>query len=304
MSIFNRGMVSVIIPSYGRSQYLERAINSALNQTYKNIEIIVVNDNEAGSEGYNSFLSVATEFKMHKNIIFFSDGVNKGGGEARNVGIQNSHGEYLTFLDDDDFYCEHKIEKQISYMLDKDLDVCLCNMFFLQGNKYKKVSNCMARGTTVSSFIMHGNAYTPMIMAKKDIIIKVHGFEHTPRFQDHTLMIKLLGAGAKCEILNEQLFTHNNHDGIRITYSDKLSKGYEIRWGMEERYLHLLSNNDLELYYVKKCAIKMKINRGKKNYTAAVSDFMEMCSHIKSYRSLYIGIKSFIRVIIFPNKPV
>ena len=104
-------MVSVIITTYKRAEFLERAIDSVLNQSYKDIEIIVVDDN-----GLNSPYSIYTQNVMKKyssndKIKYIQHKTNKNGAAARNTGIQASVGEYITFLDDDDFFLKNRISE-------------------------------------------------------------------------------------------------------------------------------------------------------------------------------------------------
>ena len=111
--------VSIIIPVYNAEKYLERSINSILKQTYKNIELILVDD---GSK--DNSLRVCQEFsKKHKNIITIHK-ENGGVSEARNTGIQHATGDYIEFVDADDSIDENCVEKLVSGI--KDADVCLC----------------------------------------------------------------------------------------------------------------------------------------------------------------------------------
>jgi GT2 family glycosyltransferase len=112
-------MVSVIIPSFNRFKYLLNAIKSVKEQTYKNIEIIVVNDCSTQKEYYTFDFKTLGENvyiihlpKHSKNIL----GKVSGGGHSRNIGMMLTSGKYIAFLDDDDYFLPTKIEKQISAM--------------------------------------------------------------------------------------------------------------------------------------------------------------------------------------------
>ena len=111
----NKPKVSVIIPSYNRFDYLTNAINSVLNQTYKHIEIIVINDGSTQEE--------------YKEVNLISDKINLvnleknqkliygfGPGDIRNFGLEKATGKYVAFLDDDDYWLENKLETQISLL--------------------------------------------------------------------------------------------------------------------------------------------------------------------------------------------
>jgi len=104
--------ISVIIPAYNRANYLTEAINSVLSQTYRNFELIVVND---GSQDNTEEI-----LKKYVGKIKYFYQENNGVSSARNKGIDNSKGEFLCFLDSDDLWEKKKLEKQIDYFNTKN----------------------------------------------------------------------------------------------------------------------------------------------------------------------------------------
>lgn len=106
--------VSVIIPTYSRPQNLLRSIRSVFSQTYREIEIIVVDDNGQGTQ-YQLETETALKcyIEEHK-LIYIKHQYNKNGSAARNTGLRACTGEYFTFLDDDDYLYPQKIEKQVN----------------------------------------------------------------------------------------------------------------------------------------------------------------------------------------------
>ncbi|MFN0140822.1 MAG: glycosyltransferase family 2 protein [Pyrinomonadaceae bacterium] len=107
-------LVSVIIPNYNYANYVCEAINSALDQTYENLEIIVVDDGSADNS--------AEIFKGYGDKITTIFQQNAGVSAARNNGVKHSSGEYVAFLDADDFWLPQKIEKQVNlFESEKDL---------------------------------------------------------------------------------------------------------------------------------------------------------------------------------------
>ena len=107
-------LVSVIITTYKRSEFLTRAINSVLKQTYKNFEVIIVDDNNKNDE-YSKFTQTLLETYINRNEIkIIQHDENKGISAARNTGIKEANGEYIAFLDDDDEFLPKKIELQIN----------------------------------------------------------------------------------------------------------------------------------------------------------------------------------------------
>jgi glycosyltransferase involved in cell wall biosynthesis len=113
-------MVSVIIGSYNRYELLLRSIDSVINQTYKDIEIIVVDDCSIDDRYEN--------LKSRKDIRFFKTDKNSGlPAVPRNIGIDNAKGDWICFLDDDDYFLPNKIEKQMEYS--KDYNFLCCDAY-------------------------------------------------------------------------------------------------------------------------------------------------------------------------------
>jgi glycosyltransferase involved in cell wall biosynthesis len=106
--------VSIVIPIYNGSKYMKEAIDSALAQTYKNFEIIVVND------GSNDDGKTAEIAKSYGNKIRYFEKKNGGVSTALNLAISKMTGEYFSWLSHDDVYYPNKLEKQIEYILDND----------------------------------------------------------------------------------------------------------------------------------------------------------------------------------------
>ena len=101
-------LVSVVIPTYNRKKYLEEAIVSVVNQTYKCFEILVIDD--GSNENYAELICS----KYDKCTYLYKQ--NGGLSSARNFGIKHSKGDYIAFLDDDDYWRNDKLEKQVAVL--------------------------------------------------------------------------------------------------------------------------------------------------------------------------------------------
>lgn len=121
-------MVSIIIPSYQRPVSLKRAIDSCLTQTYSDIEVIVVDDNNPDTDARKETESVMEEYSNTPNITYLKHDKNRNGSAARNTGIRSAKGEYITFVDNDDILFPDKIEKQVRKLesLPKQYGVAFC----------------------------------------------------------------------------------------------------------------------------------------------------------------------------------
>ncbi|WP_158849969.1 glycosyltransferase family 2 protein [Algibacter sp. L1A34] len=211
-------IISVIIPTYKRSVRLPLAINSVLNQTYTPIEIIVVDDNH--NDDYKiETRKILEPYIAENKIIYISHNSNQGGCVARNTGAFAAKGDYIAFLDDDDFYEPTKLEEQIIFLNQNiSLDACMCSMFRIDENNQQIVSReNIARGETLKETIKDGNLFTSMLLIKKEVFIKLKGFSDIPRFQDKYFHLKFLDKGYKIGVLDKQLLTLVEHKEYRIS---------------------------------------------------------------------------------------
>lgn len=109
-------LVSIITPVYNSERYIAECIESVLNQSYKNIEMIIIDDGSTDNSE-----SIIKKYANSFHIIkYMKNSKNKGAWYARNIGIENSKGRFIAFLDADDIYKEDKIKKQINFMLENN----------------------------------------------------------------------------------------------------------------------------------------------------------------------------------------
>ena len=109
-------MVSVIIPTYNREKTILRAINSVLDQTYKEIELIIVDDGSI-----DNTRKIVESLNCQKIKYIYQK--NGGAAKARNTGIIAASGEYISFQDSDDYWYPEKLEKQLAELEDKNADI-------------------------------------------------------------------------------------------------------------------------------------------------------------------------------------
>lgn len=126
-------LVSIVIPTHNRASLLNKSIISALEQSYSNIEIIVVSD------GYDDKTDslMKSVVSTHNNVFYYTYPEAKGGNYARNFGIKHSNGDYIAFLDDDDIWYKDKIQKQMDiFSSNKDIGlVCTGVNAIYEGEK-------------------------------------------------------------------------------------------------------------------------------------------------------------------------
>ena len=126
-------LVSVIIPLYNSEKYIAETLKSVLNQSYKNIEVLVIDD---GSK--DDGLSVAKNFE-NAHVKIFSQS-NKGASAARNYGLREAKGKYIQFLDADDLLSTNKIESQVTLLEKEESKIALCPIaHFFEGDNLGEI---------------------------------------------------------------------------------------------------------------------------------------------------------------------
>jgi glycosyltransferase involved in cell wall biosynthesis len=174
-------LVSVIIPVYNRTDILPRAVRSVLNQTYDNLEAIVVDD--GSTEDIKGVLDTFDDDRIH----YIRHEANRGVAAARNTGIRSAHGEYIAFLDSDDEWFEHKIERQLSDLIDRGDDY---QISYHAADFYKDADSKIAGRSAfdkegeILQYALEQNCVGIVTMVmKRDHVLSMGGFNE--RFRGH-----------------------------------------------------------------------------------------------------------------------
>jgi glycosyltransferase involved in cell wall biosynthesis len=213
-------LVSIIIPCYNDSEFIEKAVFSALNQTYSNIEVIVVDD------GSNSKTKLVLN-KLESKITKLISQENQGQSIARNNGIREAKGEYILNLDSDDFFepdfCLKAVNK---FQEDEAIKIvtCLANRF----SKKRTIDIFTPRGGDINNFLFANSALGSSMFKRKDWEFCGGYEEQLPilGFEDWEFYIQLLKQGGYAYVINEILFNYqvkknSTTDRIRDLKLDK-----------------------------------------------------------------------------------
>ena len=166
--------VSVIIPTYNREEFITETINSVLNQTYKDFEIIVVDDGSTDNTKQK-----LESFKLKIKLI---EQKNSERAIARNNGVRNSKGEYLAFLDSDDVWIKNKLEKQVE-LLDSKPEVILTYGQSLRINEHGQKIKIAKRqiegysGEVFENLLLRNFIASPTPIIRREYFDKTEGFQ-------------------------------------------------------------------------------------------------------------------------------
>lgn len=193
----NTPLVSCVIPSYKRSDTLARAIDSVLNQSYKNTEVLVVDDNILGDEYSNNLHEIIKKYEDEPRVKLVVQERHINGAEARNAGVRASSGDYIAFLDDDDEWMPDKIERQMNIMkADPDLGGVAGGATLWEGDR--EVSHLPKKTVTENNLLFNVlirkvDFATSTFLCKKSAFESIGGFDiNLVRSQDLQLFADFL----------------------------------------------------------------------------------------------------------------
>lgn len=205
MNIKNEPLISIIIPTYNRADLLPRSIESVLNQTYKNFELIIVDDKSTDE----SLKVIKKYLNEDKRIKLIKHSKNLGGSIARNTGIKESKGKYVAFQDSDDEWLPEKLELQVKKILkNKEIDVVSCGVVYHdQAGKIADqfIPSEMGKNLFEKMIVKEIVPGTQSILVKRSCLENVGGFDITPANQDYMLYIKLAKEKYFFDFINKPL---------------------------------------------------------------------------------------------------
>lgn len=232
--MIKEGLVSVVITTYKRElAVLKEAIDSVVAQTYPAIEIILVDDNGAGSEHQINNAKLAAEYG--DKVIYKVNEKNSGVQFSRNRGILESQGEFVACLDDDDIWTANKIEEQVKILSkDSSIGLAYCNGYrFFDGNMqdtelYQEYEITGANITFEMMLDMDYVGSTSHPLIRKECFARVGVFDvNMPARQDYEMWLRIAKGGYGIVGTNQALFYYRSHRGERIsTNSKKCYIGY------------------------------------------------------------------------------
>jgi len=207
-------LISIIIPCYNDAQYIEQAVNSALNQSYPNKEVIVVDD---GSNNETKAILKKIEPKITKLITQ----ENKGQSTARNLGIREAKGLYILILDSDDYFEPTFCEKAIVLFQQNEtvkIVTCQANLIFDNAKSYVFTPG----GGTIANFLLINGALGTSMFKKTDWET-CGGYDESMRqgFEDWEFFIRLLKNDGIVEVIQEPLYNYRKRKDSTTSAANK-----------------------------------------------------------------------------------
>jgi teichuronic acid biosynthesis glycosyltransferase TuaG len=214
--------ISIILPTFNRSKILKETINNIQNQTFKNYELIIINDSST-----DDTLSVIERFqKKDSRIIIINNPHNLGCASSRKIGLQYCNNELIVFIDDDDQWDNEKLMQQYNAMINNDSNMVISDYYILKKrNKTYQKMNLFAQNFK-NEILKKPGPFFQCIMIKKELIKLIDDPFDTQSIpsEDWNFFIELSKLNPKIHYINKPLFTwkiHNNNQSLNLNKEAK-----------------------------------------------------------------------------------
>ena len=244
----NNIMLSVIVPVYNVEKYLEDCVESLLNQTYREYEIILVDDGSTDSSG-----EICDMLAKRSEKIQVIHKENGGLSSARNIGLKEARGRYIGFVDSDDYIMPTMYEKLIKAMSRHKAQIAVCQYFSfltndLLGKKSEETKSTHISGKVCNKheafkmFFIHQISESVCDKIYSAELLKDCWFAEGEINEDTNVVFRLLEKSSKTIVIHQELYGYRTRQGS-ITKS-----GYSDKFRIVERHLHEIKHTIVQRY--------------------------------------------------------
>ncbi|WP_160243650.1 glycosyltransferase [Acinetobacter indicus] len=276
-------LVTVYIPTFNRVELLKRAVDSVRKQTYKNLEIIIVDD--CSKDGTHEYLEEIS--KQDSRIQYFIKEKNSGACISRNIAIENAKGKFITGLDDDDYFMNNRIEEFVKNWDDKFK--CIFSNLLLKKTEntfrsnYRLAMKDIVRGEDLLKANFIGN----QIFTKSNYLKEIQGFDSKMQvWQDLECWYRVLGKDGLGKRVKKELYVvdmSHPHERISHNKGEKVLNTY--LYFIEKHSLSIRQSEDLKTHMIPYKGIKLP-------YSTFIRKFM----NYKTLGTFNLLIKNSLRV--------
>lgn len=278
----NKEKISIIVCVYNTEKYIEKCIDSILNQTYKNIELVIVNDCSVD----NSISIIKEKQKSDKRIVLIDNKENKGLSYSRNIALEKSTGDYIGYIDSDDYIAEDYYEKLLKALKKENADISICDMklVYEYNNTFTKIK---CGGPKKTDFINCGLAASACNKLFKRKIIKQYKFSEGKVNEDLAVVLPLI---INCnKVAYEENVVYNYVQRDNSIQNSKISdKRFDIFYGVDltlERIKNVKNYKEYEdiIVFQQLISLFLYVFTNEKNFFKRIKWFKKYSKLIKKY---------------------
>ena len=238
--------VSVIIPVYNVEKYIKKCLDSLVNQTLSDIEIIVVNDGTPD----NSQIIIDEYVKNYPDKVISIVKENGGQGSARNIGLEKATGEYIGYVDSDDYVELNMYEELYDKAKENDSDIVICGNNIVYENNYNKITeiNYDNKYNDFENAFFGKMAVWNKLYKKKMLINNNIKFKEKVWYEDFAFTLKTLVNAKNIDFLDKTLYNYLWREGSTMN-NNNVKRNLEILDAFDDIRNYLISNDLLNKYY-------------------------------------------------------
>lgn len=291
-------LVSIVVPVYNVDKYLDKCINSIINQEYKDLEIILIDDGSTDESGKKCDL-----WAKKDNRIRVIHKENGGLSDARNVGIDNAKGYYISFIDSDDFISEQYIQELYENIINTESDISICNPYYYYEQddntkiveRYKiKIDRIVGNSIDMTKVLLYqkyfdtsawGKLYKTELFKKNKIY-----YPKGKLYEDIATTYKVFLKAKKIVFINKNLYFYRQRsDSIMSSKFNKKEMDYinnaqEMMKDLSQLNIEMINKAAISRFLSTNFAIYRKIPNSK-SYT---NEIKKIKDNIKKYRKIVL----------------
>lgn len=269
--------ISIIIPVYNVSLYIGKCLLTCINQTYEDIEIVVVNDGSTDDSR-----EIIEKYKQRDSRILLINQENSGVNVAREVGLKKASGNYVFFLDGDDYLDESALEILYEKIIETDSDLVECGYKLINNNKDFLESVFYRSGISYSSYEYWNDFFYRFsiwgMLIKKKILSKLH-FENIPIGEDALLKVRIVSYSSSIITINNPLYYYVRHEGAQMSSSNTRKAENSIPFVFE---VDKIINEDID------DCIKFKLKYAALQKIGSFFTYSESCVYVNVLKRIIV----------------
>jgi len=262
-------LISIVIPTYERPEFLRRLLHSISQQTFRDFEVLIIDDHSTQVDKYDEVLSFYS--KLLPRIKYFRNSLNQGACISRNRGILEAKGEWVALVDDDDEWLPTKLQKQIKLIGEGSgsgpLGLIYTWAYAVKNNQKVWENRSEIEGNAIRDILKNCFIPSSSVLLKKEALIAAGMFDTSfPSCQDWDMWTRVFAKGYECGVVKSFEIICHKHELRSIGSGPKASFGYEL---YSQKHKNLFRKHLFFSFFVKQIKTLVKniiTSKSKKQY--------------------------------------